>query len=104
MPKRDPGRQARTKGVSLSPEELRLVERYEELTGLGFTDQVRRTLLARLPASIAVVEDMLEAGMTIGPLPTDYVLYSETAEEREKLYRHTFEPVGARQETTASAG
>jgi hypothetical protein len=99
--KKDEGRQARTKGVSLSPEELQLVQRYEELTGLGFTDQVRHTLLSKLPASIAIVEDMVEAGMTIGPLPTEYVIYAETAEERQKLYQHTFEPVEARQEEAA---
>jgi hypothetical protein len=96
--KKDEGRQARTKGVSLSPEELELVQRYEELTGLGFTDQVRHTLLAKLPASVAIVEDMVEAGMTVGPLPTDYVVYAETADERRRLYEHTFEPIKERQE------
>ncbi len=98
MAKRDEGRQARTKGVSLSPSELQLVQRYEELTGLGFTEQVRHTLLSKLPASIAIVEDMVAAGMTVDALPTEYVIYAETAEERQRLYEHTFEPVEAREE------
>lgn len=100
MSKKDEGRQARTKGVSLSPEELQLVQQYEDLTGLGFTDQVRNTLLAKLPAAVAIVQDMLAAGMTVGPLPTDYVVYAETAEERRRLYEHTFEPIEARQGAT----
>lgn len=94
------GRQARTKGVSLSREELQLVERYEELTGLGFTEQVRQTFLSTLPASVAIVEDMVAAGMTVGPLPTVVALYAESAEERQKLYQHTFESVEARQEAS----
>lgn len=102
MAKKDDGRQARTKGVSLSPEELQLVQRFEDLTGLGFTDQVRSSLLTKLPASIAIVEDMKEAGMTIGPLPLDVIVYAETADERQKLYAHTFEPVEARQEASVS--
>jgi len=102
MAMKDDGRQARTKGVSLSPEELQLVQRYEELTGLGFTDQVRHTLLSKLPASIAIVEDMLEAGMTIGALPTEYVLFTESTQERQRLYTDTFEPVEARQESAVA--
>jgi hypothetical protein len=98
MPKKEEGRQARTKGVSLSPEELELVQQYEELTGQGFTDQVRNSLLTKLPAAVAIVQDMLASGMTVGPLPTDYVVYSETADDRRRLYEHTFEPVEARQE------
>ena len=100
MSKRE-GRQAQTKGVSLSRDELALVQRYEELTGLGFTDQVRHTLLAKLPASIAIVEDMLASGMTVTALPTEYVIYAETADERRKLYEHTFKPVKAREEAVA---
>jgi hypothetical protein len=47
---------------------------------------------------VAIVEDMVEAGMTVGPLPTDYVVYAETADERRRLYEHTFEPIKERQE------
>jgi hypothetical protein len=35
--------------------------------------------------------------MTVDPLPTEYVVYAETAEERQRLYEHTFEPVEVRE-------
>jgi hypothetical protein len=59
---------------------------------------VRNSLLTKLPAAVAIVQDMLAAGMTVGPLPTEYVVYAETSEDRRRLYEHAFEPVEARQE------
>ena len=88
------GRKARTKGVSLSPDEQGLVNRFEELTGVGFTDQVRQGLLQRLPSVIALLEDMVEAGMDVTGRPVaDQVVFAETAEERRALYEDSFEPV-----------
>ncbi|HEY8775452.1 MAG TPA: hypothetical protein VIM23_04665 [Gaiellaceae bacterium] len=93
------GRQARTRGVSLAPDEATLTQEFEELTGLGFTDQVRQSLLAKLPAAVALLKDMREAGMEPGkPLVVDQVVYAETADERRELYEDTYEPVEAREE------
>lgn len=85
------GRQAKTRGVSLSPGEQALVDEFERLTGLGFTEQVRHGVLARLPAAVELLRDMSEAGMTPGKWPlTQQVLHAETDEEREALYRDDY--------------
>lgn len=89
------GRQARTKGVSVSPEEADLVTEFESLTGLGFTDQVRQSLFSKLPAAVALIRDMKAAGMETKCLPIEQVVYAETAEERQRLYEDTFEPADA---------
>jgi hypothetical protein len=97
-----PGRKARTKGVSLSLAEQGLVDRFEELTGVGFTEQVRQGLLQRLPAVIALLEDMVNAGMDVTGRPVaDRIVFAETAEERRALYEDSFEPVDAGQTTLA---
>lgn len=96
------GRQAQTRGVSLLPEEQQLVDRYRELTGLGLSEQVRQTLLAKLPAAIALLEDMVAAGLSPGGMPpTDQVIYAETEDERRALREDTYEPVDVSAGTAA---
>jgi len=73
-----PGGQARMRGVSLHPEEQALIERFEELTGLGFTDQVRQLMLAKLPAAVWALEEMGKAGLEPGRRPlVDDAIYME---------------------------
>ena len=97
------GRQARTRGVSLSPEEQVLIERFRELSGMGLSDQVRQTLVPKLPAAIQMLEDMRNAGMTPGERPLgEQVVYLESDEERRALRGDSYEPVEAREATAAS--
>ena len=98
------GRQARTRGVSLSPGEQRLVERFRALSGLGLSDQVRHALLSRLPAAIQLLEDMRAAGMTPGETPlADQVIYAESEGERRALREDTYEPVDVSSERAVGA-
>lgn len=94
----DKGRQARTRGVSVSPEEAELISAFEELTGLGFTDQVRQSLFSKLPAAVALLQEMRAAGMETGRLPIEQVVYAESLDERQRLYSDTYAPVEARRE------
>jgi hypothetical protein len=97
------GRQARTRGVSLSPDEQMLIERFRELSGMGLSDQVRQTLVPKLPAAIQMLEDMRSAGMTPGESPlAEQVLYVESDEERRALREDSYEPEEAREATAAS--
>lgn len=92
------GRQTRTRGVSLSAREAQLVDRFAELSGLGFTEQVRQNVLSRLPAAVALMEDIRTSGMEINPsLATDQIVYAQTDEERRELRQDTF-PTVARHE------
>lgn len=98
------GRQARTRGVSLSPDEQRLVERFREISGMGLSDQVRQALLSRLPAAIALLEDMRAAGMTPGEAPlADQIIYAESEAERQRLREDTYEPVDVSSERAVGA-
>jgi hypothetical protein len=96
------GRQARTRGVSMSPDEQALIERFRELSGMGFSEQVRQTLVPKLPAAIQLLEDMRAAGMTPGESPlVEQVVFAESDEERRALREDTYEPIEARSEATA---
>jgi len=98
------GRQARTRGVSLGPDEQQLVERFRELSGMGLSDQVRHALLSRLPAAIQMLEDMRAAGMTPGEAPlSDQVIYAESEAERRALREDTYEPVDVSSERAVGA-
>lgn len=97
------GRQARTRGVSLSPDEQGLTERFRELSGMGLSDQVRQTLVPKLPAAIQMLEDMRTAGLTPGESPlVEQVVYVESDDERRALREDSYEPVEAREPTPAS--
>jgi hypothetical protein len=98
------GRQARTRGVSLSPGERRLVDRFRQLSGMGLSDQVRHALLSRLPAAIQLLEDMRAAGMTPGETPlAEQVIYAESEGERRGLREDTYEPVDLSSERAVGA-
>jgi len=98
------GRQARTRGVSLHPDEQALVERFEELTGLGFTEQVRQLMLAKLPAAVWALEEMATAGMEPGRRPlVDEIVYVEDAQERRARYEDSYEPVDLATEARTTA-
>jgi hypothetical protein len=85
------GRQAKTRGVSLTLREQSLVDEFQELTGYGFTEQVRQGVLAKLPAAIQLLRDMSEAGMAPGEFPpTQEIVYVETEDEREALYHDSY--------------
>jgi hypothetical protein len=80
----------------MSPAEQELVDRFRALTGSGLSEQVRQALLAKLPAAVAMLEDMLAAGLSPGELPpTEQVVYVETDAERRALREDTFEPRSA---------
>ena len=99
------GRQARTRGVSLRPEEHALIERFEELTGLGFTEQVRELMLAKLPAAVWALEEMVKAGIEPGRRPlVDEILYVEDPQERRARYEDSYEPADLAAEARATAG
>lgn len=99
------GRQARTRGVSLGPDEQALIERFRELSGMGLSDQVRQTLMPKLPAAIQLLEDMRAAGMTPGESPlVEQVVFAESDEERRAPREDTYEPVEVRSGAAASAG
>jgi hypothetical protein len=91
------GRKAQTRGVSLSPREAQLVDRFAELSGLGLTEQVRQNVIRRLPAAVALLQDMREAGMDIdAPVLAERVVYAESDTTRHALYEDSFEPEEAR--------
>jgi hypothetical protein len=71
---------------------------------MGLSDQVRQTLIPKLPAAIQMLEDMRSAGMTPGesPLVEQVVVYVESDEERRTLREDSYEPVEAREATAAS--
>lgn len=97
------GRKAQTRGVSLSPREAELVDAFAQLTGLGLTEQVRQNVIRRLPAAVAMLQDMKTAGMEIGALGiAERVVYAETDGERRGLYEHSFEAEDARQPAGAA--
>lgn len=97
------GRKAQTRGVSLSPQEAELVDRFAALTGLGLTDQVRTTVLRRLPAAVALLQEMKDAGMEIGaPGVEERVIYAESEHDRHELYEDSFQPEEVRE--VAGAG
>jgi hypothetical protein len=88
----DKGRRAKTRGVSLSPHEAELVDEFQLLTGQGLTEQVRQSLLRKLPAAVALLKDMREADMEIGsPLVAEQVVYAETADDRRRLREDSFD-------------
>jgi hypothetical protein len=96
------GRQSKTRGVSLSETEAQLVDRFAELSGIGFTEQVRKNLMIRLPAAVALLEDMRASGMELDPgVVQDQVVYVQTEDERRKLREDTF--VSAEVQHTAGA-
>lgn len=91
-----PGRQARTRGVSLNPDEQALVDEFQELTGLGFTEQVRQGVIARLPAANQLLRDMRAAGMSPSESPlAQQVVHEESEAERKALYKDDFIGAGA---------
>lgn len=91
------GRKAQTRGVSLSPREAELVDAFARLTGLGLTEQVRQNVIRRLPAAVALLEDMQQAGMEIGaPVVAERVVYAESDAARRALYEDSFEVEEAR--------
>jgi hypothetical protein len=96
-------RQERTSGVSLTPDEQILVERFRELSGMGLSEQVRQTLLPKLPAAIQILEEMRRAGMRPGEAPlAEQVIYIESDEERRSLRQDGYEPVEVREASAAS--
>jgi hypothetical protein len=98
MAEKKSGRKAQTRGVSLSPREVELVDAFARLTGLGLTEQVRQSVIARLPAAVALAQDMQEAGMDIAaPFMAERVVYAESDADRRALYADGFEPEEARQ-------
>lgn len=92
MGNKNSGRRATTRGVSLSPREAALVDSFAALTGVGLTEQVRQTVLQRLPAAVAMLRDMQEAGMeTAAPVMTERIVYAEGEDTRRALYEDSFE-------------
>jgi len=92
MANKKTGRQAQTRGVSLSPREAELVDTFAGLTGWGLTEQVRHNVIRRLPAAIAMLEDMKQAGMDIdAPAVAERVVYVESADDRRALYEDSFQ-------------
>ena len=97
------GRKAQTRGVSLSPREAELVDAFAQLTGQGLTEQVRQNVIRRLPAALAMLQDMQKAGMEIAALGiAERVVYAETGSERRSLYEHSFEAEDVRQPAGAA--
>ncbi|MCP9491009.1 MAG: hypothetical protein MSC31_14220 [Solirubrobacteraceae bacterium MAG38_C4-C5] len=87
--------------MSLSPSEAELVDTFAELSGLGLTEQVRQNVIRRLPAAVALLQAMQEAGMHIGaPGMAERVVYAESDSARRALYEDSFEP----EEATLPAG
>lgn len=97
------GRKAQTRGVSLSPREAELVDAFADLTGLGLTEQVRHSVIRRLPAAVALLQDMQQAGMALdAPVMAERIIYAESEADRRVLYEDSFETEEAGQ--PASAG
>jgi hypothetical protein len=97
------GRRAQTRGVSLSPREAELVDAFANLTGLGLTEQVRQNVIRRLPAAVALLQDMEKAGMDIGaPTIRERIVYAEGDTERRGLYEHSFGAEDVRQPAGAA--
>lgn len=62
-PKR--GRVARTKGVSMLPEELEAVSAVEELTGLGFSELYHRHFAPQVQAAVEMLHEVQDAGVEL---------------------------------------
>jgi hypothetical protein len=59
------GRVARTKGVSLFPEEFDDASTIEELTGVGFSEVYRRFFAPQMKAAAEMLRDAQEAGLEL---------------------------------------
>lgn len=59
------GRTARTKGISMLPNEFDDARAFEELTGIGLSEVFHRQLAPQLHAAVQVLRDAKEAGMEL---------------------------------------
>ncbi len=59
------GRTARTKGVSMLPDELEDAATVEELTGVGFTEVYRRHFAPQMKAAAELLLEVREAGVEL---------------------------------------
>lgn len=59
------GRVARTKGVSLLPEEFEDASTVEELTGVGFSEMYRRFFAPQIKAAADMLREAREAGVEL---------------------------------------
>ena len=59
------GRVARTKGVSMLPEEFEDASTVEELTGVGFSEVYRRFFAPQMKAAAEILRETQEAGVTL---------------------------------------
>jgi hypothetical protein len=68
------GRTAKTKGVSLRPDELADVRVIEEATGMGLTEVYRRHLAPQIHAAAQLLGELRDAGMELdrARLRTEY--------------------------------
>ncbi len=81
------GRRAKTKGISLSPDQLADVNAFEELTGLGLSEIYRRQLAPKLRAAVSMLEDAIDSGMELNrsSLNTEWIV-GMNREELKALY------------------
>jgi hypothetical protein len=81
------GRTAKTKGVSLSPDQLADINAFEELTGLGLSEIFRRQLAPKLHAAVSLLESAKDSGMELdrSRLRTEWVV-GMSREELKTLY------------------
>lgn len=59
------GRVARTKGISLLPDEYGDAATVEEITGVGFSEIYRRCFAPQMKAAAALLIEMREAGVEL---------------------------------------
>ena len=59
------GRTARTKGVSMLPDELADARAFEALTGMGLSEVFHRQLAPQLRAAVEILRDAKESGMEL---------------------------------------
>lgn len=81
------GRTAKTRGISLSPDQLVDVNAFEELTGLGLSEIFRRQLAPKLHAAVSLLESAKDSGMELdrSRLRTEWVV-GMSREELKNLY------------------
>ncbi len=81
------GRTAKTKGISLSPDQLADVNAFEELTGLGLSEIYRRQLAPKLHTAVTLLKSAKDSGMELdrSRLQTEWIV-DMSREELKTLY------------------
>lgn len=81
------GRTARTKGVSMQPDELADVVAVEELTGVGFSEVYRRYFAPQMKAAADLLRETQAAGVEINRSRIRDVWYPQIgADEMRSVY------------------